>query len=243
MPFDDTVAASYEAWYLTPEGLRTDRYEKAVLSWALGHYPRAGSILEVGCGTAHFTRWFADRGLETIGLDLSPAMLAQARSAGPVRVLCADACRLPFPDRAFDLTALITALEFVDEPLRALAEALRVARTGVVLGVLHRWSALALQRRVEAAVRPTVFRPARFYGVRELERLARSASDLLGDRPPPRFAWRTTLPPRWWPRPQGGSHCGAFVAMALLLEETARHDAQTADATTVPATDGEEARA
>ena len=77
--FDERVAAHYEAWYETLEGQRADGLEKGVLCWLLPGFPRAGSVLEVGCGTGHFSRWLRCHGLATVGLDLSPAMLAEAR--------------------------------------------------------------------------------------------------------------------------------------------------------------------
>jgi ubiquinone/menaquinone biosynthesis C-methylase UbiE len=53
---------------------------------------------------------------ETTGLDSSPARLEQARSLDGGVYVEGDALALPFPDRAFDVTALITTLEFVAEP-------------------------------------------------------------------------------------------------------------------------------
>ena len=56
MAFDERVAAHYEAWYETLEGWRADVLEKAVLGWLLESVPRASSVLEIGCGTGHFSR-------------------------------------------------------------------------------------------------------------------------------------------------------------------------------------------
>ncbi len=78
--FDERAAAHYEAWYEMPEGHRADELEKAVLGWLLQGYPGWGSVLELGCGTGHFTRWLSDEGLAAVGLDLSAAMLAKAQA-------------------------------------------------------------------------------------------------------------------------------------------------------------------
>lgn len=209
--FDERVAAHYEAWYETPKGQQADELEKAVLGWLLQAFSRPISVLEVGCGTAHFTRWLNDRDLTAVGLDLSMAMLTEAQALNGVLLVRADAQRLPFADGAFDLTALITMLEFLEQPQESLAEALRVARRGVVLGVLNRWSVLGLQRRLAGLFRRTVYDGARFYGVGDLKRLLRSVA---GEKA--RIVWRTTLLPRGWPWVQARLPWGGFIAMALL---------------------------
>ena len=213
MTFDEDVAAHYEAWYETPEGRRADEREKAVLGWLLQTFPRPGSVLEVGCGTAHFTRWLSEQGLAAVGLDLSAAMLAQARALDGASLARGDAYRLPFADGAFDLAALVTTLEFLERPREALAEALRVARFGVVLGALNRWSLLGLQRRLAGLFRPTVYDAARFYGVGELRRLLRSVAGETAN-----IVWQTTLFPRCWPWPQARLPWGGFIGMALIVD-------------------------
>jgi len=135
--FDQDVAAHYEDWYRTPQGRRADELEKAVLGWLLDRFSRPDTVLEVGCGTGHFARWLGELGLTAVGVDLSAAMLAEAQALDSIPLVRGNAYRLPFADGAFDLVALVTTLEFLEQPEEALAEALRVARCGVVLGVLN----------------------------------------------------------------------------------------------------------
>jgi SAM-dependent methyltransferase len=214
--FGGDAAAHYEAWYETPEGRRADELEKAVLGWLLQSFSGAGSVLELGCGTGHFTRWLSDRGLAAVGLDLSAAMLAEAQALGGIPLIRGDGRRLPFADGVFDLAALVTALEFLERPREALAEALRVARRGILLGVLNRWSLLGLQRRLAGLFQPTVYDAARFYGVGELKRLLQSVA---GEKR--RVVWRTTLFPRCWPWPRPRLPWGGFVGMALIVSREA----------------------
>lgn len=54
-------APKYEAWYATLRGQRVHRAERALLEWLLAAFPQARSVLEIGCGTGHFTRWFAEK--------------------------------------------------------------------------------------------------------------------------------------------------------------------------------------
>ena len=81
-------------------------------------------VLDVGTGTGvaalALAEWFPDA--EVTGVDLSPAMVAEAeRKGGRVRFLVADASRLPFPDASFDLVVLMNAVPFFDELARIVA--------------------------------------------------------------------------------------------------------------------------
>jgi SAM-dependent methyltransferase len=138
-------------------------------------------------------------------------MLVEAQALNGAPLVQGDARRLPFADGTFGLTALVTTLEFLEQPREALAEALRVARRGLVLGVLNRWSVLGLQRRLVGLFRPTVYDAACFYGVGELERLLRS---IAGEKA--HIVWNTTLFPRGWPWKRSALPWGGFIGMALL---------------------------
>jgi len=212
--FNEQAAAHYEDWYETPEGRRADVLEKAALSRLLKGFSGARSILEMGCGTGHFSRWLSEQGLAAVGLDRSAPMLAEAKALNGVPLVMGNAHRLPFADGAFDLTAFVTTLEFLKRPREALTEGLRVARYGLILGVLNQWSLLGLKRRLAGLFRSTVYDAARFYGVGELKRLLQSVA---GERA--RIVWHTTLFPRGWSWPQVRLPWGGFIAMALLLSE------------------------
>lgn len=144
--------AGYEAWYATPRGRWIADREFALLWRLMG--PLSGQrLLDVGCGTGHFSRRFARTGLRVVGTDTDSAALAFARAHGLARYVCADARRLPWPDESFDWVTAITSLCFVDPPARALAEAWRVARRGVALGLLNRRSLLHRQKHGRGAYR------------------------------------------------------------------------------------------
>ncbi len=220
--FDEQVAATYESWYESAEGERADALEKAAIQRLLAGFSGAQTILEVGCGTGHFTRWLCDAEWTAVGLDLSAPMLTEAQKLNGTPLVQGDARRLPFTDDAFDVTALITTLEFLDQPEEALAEAARVARDGVLLGVLNRWSLLALQRRLSGLFRPTVYDHARFYGVAALERRLRAGWEQAVADDAARVTWRTTLFPAWVGRVLPGIRTqthhlpwGGFIAIAL----------------------------
>lgn len=217
--FHEQVAAGYESWYETKEGRRADALEKAALLKLLKEFSGARSVLEIGCGTGHFTRWLRDLGWTAVGFDISAHMLREAKTRSDVPLVLGEAVRLPFVDGAFDVTSFITTLEFLSRPDAALAEAVRVAREGVVLGVLNRCSGLALRRRLSGLFRPTVYGHARFYSVKELAQRLRSAVDEAAH-----VVWVTALYPLWeyrspsWPSPLAHLPWGGFIAMALHRE-------------------------
>ncbi|MHB1133159.1 MAG: class I SAM-dependent methyltransferase, partial [Chloroflexota bacterium] len=173
---------------------------------------------DVGCGTGHFTRWFAGRGTGTVGLDPSPTMLTVAaeRAEGPLYVR-GSAEAMPFADGSFDLVAFVTSLEFLADPTAALREARRVARRGLLLGVLNAASPLGVRRKLEARLGPSPYGAARFYTTRGLDGLLRRA--LGADARV--VAVRTALWPGWVPSALRRLPCGAFVGAAVALTPSA----------------------
>jgi len=137
----------YEAWYATPRGAWIGEEEYRLLQTLLA--PRCGeTVLDVGCGTGHFTRRFSDSAAVgwTVGADIDFAAARFAAGRGQAAYLVADGQRLPFADRSFDLVISVTAMCFMRDARLALAEMLRIARRRVVLGLLNRHSLLWLAK-------------------------------------------------------------------------------------------------
>jgi len=170
-------AAGYEAWYTTRRGRRADRAERALLERLLSPFAGAQSALEVGCGTGHFTRWLAGRLPHVMGLDRSPAMLAEARRPRPrLPLIQGDAHHLPIRSRAVDLSVFVITLEFAEHPAVALAEAVRVARRGVLVVALNRWSLGGFSRRWGPDARRSLVGQARDFTWLSLRALASAAA-------------------------------------------------------------------
>jgi SAM-dependent methyltransferase len=165
------AAARYEAWYRTPRGAWVSDTEFRLLVSLLR--PRPGeTLLDVGCGTGHFTRRFArEAGIHITGVDPEPTWLAYARAQAQAgeRFVVGRAERLPFADRSFDRTTCITALCFIAEQRTALREMIRVTRRRLVLGLLNRNSLLYLRKgRGEGA---GGYRGAHWHTAREVRSL------------------------------------------------------------------------
>ena len=200
------LVASYEGWYETA-GRRADVLEKQLLDELLTDFPALGTVLEVGCGTGHFSRWFEARGLDVVGADLGMEMLVEShRLRGPPCVR-ARAEQLPFAANSVDLVAFITTLEFVADVARSLGEACRVARKGILVGALNRHSLLgrALTRRANPP-----WTSAKLYNLGELKALVEHAAIEYE----PRISWRTTLWPGW--RKSLALPWGGFIGISAI---------------------------
>lgn len=139
------IASRYDAWYWTPRGAMYDRLEKRAIDRLLPSTSDGGKLLEIGCGTGHFSAHFAGKGFDVTGVDISEPMIAEARGKnirnGGFQV--ADAEHLPFVDETFDVAAALTVLEFVSDPARVVSEMVRCTRKPggmLILGVLNRLS-------------------------------------------------------------------------------------------------------
>jgi ubiquinone/menaquinone biosynthesis C-methylase UbiE len=165
----ERAASEYEAWYATRRGRRADDAERRLLLYLLRAFQDTRSGVEIGCGTGHFAAFLAQESLNMTGLDRAPAMLTEARRRFPsLRVVLGDAHRLPFRDGSTDLAIFLTTLEFLEDPARALREATRVARQGVVAIVLNRHSLGGLSRRWGPQSRGTLLGQAHGYSSEQL---------------------------------------------------------------------------
>ncbi len=92
--------------------------------------------LDVACGPGSVVLAFAQRVRRAHGLDATAAMLDEARQASAkagaanVEWHLGDVYALPFADGACDIVSCRFAFHHLEEPARALAEMVRVARPG-----------------------------------------------------------------------------------------------------------------
>jgi ubiquinone/menaquinone biosynthesis C-methylase UbiE len=148
---------------------------RTLTEWAIGHMGvgRFERVLDVGCGggmAAALLARRADRGF-VAGVDYSVEMVRQAvrRNAtviarGRAEFKHGDCAVLPYPDESFDQVCAIETFYFWPDPMRALAEALRVLRPGGQISV-------TLEMSREAAADPSLLQ--RFLGRRFTERSER----------------------------------------------------------------------
>jgi len=153
-PLFDKWTNQYDAWFETPRGILIKQYEFRLLLEMLNPLPNE-KILDVGCGTGVFTIDVMAQGPMITGIDISEPMLKKAvhktsKTAKPAFTgVCADMCALPFADNRFDKVLSMTAIEFIADAERAVAELERVTRQGgtIVLTTLNSLSPWAEQRQ------------------------------------------------------------------------------------------------
>lgn len=138
LDYDAEASRRLETMYVTDDVVAQRR---AVID-ALGL--RAGErVLDVGSGpgflAAEIAAAVGDAGA-VVGVDISDAMVtiaARRCAALPnVHVEVGDALDLRFEDDAFDVVVSTQVLEYVSEPVRALAQMYRVVRPGGRIGIL-----------------------------------------------------------------------------------------------------------
>jgi ubiquinone/menaquinone biosynthesis C-methylase UbiE len=244
----DAAAPFYDSWFDLPLGQTVDALEKDLL-YGLASLRPGERVLDMGTGTGHFAFDLAGHGLEVVAVELSPAMLAVARgqvppspgrgkvppspgrgkslparrpaATGSVHLVRGDAAALPLAPGAFELVLSVTALEFVADPQRALAEMWRAVRPGgrLVVAVLNALSPWAWARRRESQKQETPFSHAHFFTPWEFRRLLRalgpvtwSSSVFIGPHGTgERRAWRLERLGRAALRPFGALLVGRVV--------------------------------
>jgi len=157
-------------------------------------------VLDVACGPGNFTRDFAQAAGDglVVGLDASASMLdvAVRDTASPnVAYLRGDASGLPFRDGSFDAICCFAALYLIEEPMRALAEIVRVLAPGgrVALltscnrGPLPTGSTNAIVRGLSGVRifgRDELTRPLRDAGLTEIEQRVTGLAQFVSARKP-----------------------------------------------------------
>ena len=143
------MAREYDRWYETPAGQAHDRVQKDDVRRLVRPASAGQTLLDVGCGTGHWSAFFAEMGYEVTGVDVSHAMIEAARSAVfNVSFRVADAHELPFGDGAFDIVAAMATVEFLCDPETAVGEMARCTKAGghVLIGTLNRLARLNQDR-------------------------------------------------------------------------------------------------
>lgn len=165
---DRQFAQDYDLFYHTGKGESVDRIEKGLIRDLLKRV-NAHEMLELGCGTGHWTHFFSEEGFQITALDESTEMLEQAqkKKISNTHWIKANASRLPFPDHHFTLITAITLFEFVDDIDALFNEIYRVLKPDgfLIAGWLNALSEIGKQKETSST-----FRHATLYTPEEIEK-------------------------------------------------------------------------
>ncbi|MFW5851802.1 MAG: class I SAM-dependent methyltransferase [Bacteroidota bacterium] len=160
------IADSYDDYYDTDFGRNVDFAEKMIISELEQIIPVHDNLLEVGCGTGHWTAFFVEKGYRVTGVDSSQSMLAvaQKKNIAADFVLAASE-QLPFEDETFSVVVSITMLEFVANKNSAIKEMHRVLKKGgrMIIGGLYSHSILGENKDSDS-----VFKHAHLFDEKDL---------------------------------------------------------------------------
>jgi ubiquinone/menaquinone biosynthesis C-methylase UbiE len=213
--FNPDIAEEYESYY---EGKYKDAdiQEKNLIKFLLDQIDGVRTILEVGCGTAHFTRWLESLGYKVVGADISMVMLDVAKRLWKeCKLVNARSEHLPFKDKSFDVLAFITCLEYMPDLIQVFREAKRVARKGIIMGLMNRWSPPTIRRIIQVKLgKNPYYKNARFYSLPMIRSIIKKA---FNGEDYEILEWRSAVFPKFlrmkglYKIPFGGSFLGIGV--------------------------------
>jgi len=126
----------------------------------LRHVAPGARVLDVPVGTGRLLPFLNARGAHVQGLDLSPDMLAIARSSADAIGMAAgldigDIRHIPFDDDSFDLVTCLRFLNWIatDDLKQVVGELARVSRNKLLLGIRYLPDLSELPANKQAAVR------------------------------------------------------------------------------------------
>lgn len=213
--FNRAHTDTYELWY---EGRykRAEVWQKKVMEQLVSKDSRVKTLLEFGCGTTRFTRWWKEIGIEATGGDISPLMLSQAIHLFDGDLVNADSHHMPFKDSTFDALAFITTFEYYKDPVQVIREAARVARCGIAMGMMNRNSPKVARRRVQQVFGKNPFYvTATFYTPAKLMAIIDEALE----RRDYTVEWTCTGLPKWFPVQQWNVPVGDFFGLYVQLND------------------------
>lgn len=101
------------------------------LEMILNKIPKGSKVLDIGCGTAHLTKWVEDKGYDVYGLEPSNEMYNYAKRNFPdMKIEKGISSNLPYENDFFDFVIAFEVLRYLDkeENQKTYAEIYRVLK-------------------------------------------------------------------------------------------------------------------
>jgi len=138
------VSEGYKAWSDTYDSMPNLllEVEEPTVKTILKKF-KPGSALDAACGTGRYSELLNSLGYKVTGMDLSPAMLSQARKTrnGKINFIEGNLMAIPFKDTSIDLTICALALSHLPNIEKALSEFKRITRPSghIIISDIHPW--------------------------------------------------------------------------------------------------------
>jgi ubiquinone/menaquinone biosynthesis C-methylase UbiE len=173
---DNNSFPLYDSWLRSHVGKALDGFVEEFIIESLSPQ-KSEKALDIGCGIGNSLLILNKLGLDSTGIDASPYIIDMARKrlGNKSDLKNGKAEDLPFSDNEFDFALLINTLEFLDDPLRALVEAGRVARKKVLICTINSLSPYYLSAGMKGIFNDALFRHIKPYSLLKLKSCIRSA--------------------------------------------------------------------
>ncbi len=105
--------------------------EKLVAAFiSLSGLPRGARVADLGCGSGVFTALLRRNGFDSVGVDISPKLLALGRRKHPgLELIEGDVENLPFESESFDGVLLSGLVHHFPDPRRLAREVMRILKS------------------------------------------------------------------------------------------------------------------
>lgn len=124
--FERLYARRSDPWALAVSPMAQQRYLGIID--ALTRYTPCETLLDIGCGEGHFTRYLGGMARRVVGIDVSPSALARAANHSPnIDFVCAGIEEYTTGE-PFDVVTAVEVLYYVQPVHLALDRVLRLGR-------------------------------------------------------------------------------------------------------------------
>lgn len=175
-------------------------------------------ILDIGCGSCFSLLKLREMGFMVHGVEASADIVALAKRQHALKdcLDVGDARDLPYDDNSFSYACFFNALEYIDNPEQALAEAFRVARQKVFIGFFNRYAVSYLRQRIQGLWTKSCSKEANFYSLWDIKNMVYKT---LGPAP---IQWRSLSSISLGETPAGtplSQHIpfGAFIGVTVTV--------------------------
>lgn len=162
----ETAANNYDEWYDKPIGTYVFQSELTGLKKLL---PLTGTGVDIGAGTGIFTEQLTTDKRKIICIDPSPEMLKFAKRRYLDSILAISE-NLPIKPKSIDFAYMVTVLEFLSEPFKAL-ESIRgmlKVNSSLVILFINKESSWGKKYSEQAKLGDPIFSHARLYRPKEV---------------------------------------------------------------------------